>query len=261
MDKRTLLDAVAQNGDERLLLGHVWDKWQQAERRNIPAVTAFLSPHEQAICARLLKAAGAGNYLFFGGYDDAQRRQLHCLPDWMTEPDESTITALRCTFYAGDKAPTHRDLLGSLMGLGITRQSVGDILVSPESADVLVDRGVADFLLQQWNAAGRTPLRVSEITLAELQIPQEQYREIQTTVASTRLDSVVAAAFATSRAKAAEAIAQGRVEINWMECRKSDKMAQTGDVITLRGAGKCKLCSVGAPTRKGRLPICVKRYI
>lgn len=261
MDKRTILDAVSQSGEERLLLGHVWDKWEQSSRRNLPAATAFLSPHEQAAAQRLLQSAGARSYVFFGGYDTAERRQLHFLPDWTDAPDTEAITALRCTFYHADKAPTHRDLLGSLMGLGVTRQSIGDILVSPESADILVSAGVADFLLQQWNAAGRTPLHVAQIDLTALLIPPEQYREIRDTVASLRLDSVAAAAFSTSRAKAAEAIAQGRVEVNWTECRKADRIVAQGDVITVRGAGKCKLSSVGSPTRKGRFPICVKRYI
>ncbi|MBQ0037884.1 MAG: hypothetical protein KBS74_04335 [Clostridiales bacterium] len=261
MDKRTVLDSTAQSSEERVLLGHVWDKWQQTARQNIPTVTAFLSPHEQAAVKRLLQTVGAENDVFFGGYDSAERRQLHFLPDWMEAPDGDAVTALRCSFYHGDKAPTHRDLLGSLMGLGVTRGSIGDILVSSESADVLVASGVAEFLLQQWSAAGRTPLRVKVIPLTELLVPPEQYREIRDTVASLRLDSVAATGFSTSRAKAAEAIAQGRVEVNWTECRKADRTVEAGDVITVRGAGKCKLSSVGAPTRKGRFPICVKRYI
>ena len=261
MDKRTVLDSVSQSSEERVLLGHVWDKWEQARRRNIPAVTAFLSPHEQAAAQRLLQAAGARDYVFFGGYDTAERRQLHFLPDWQDTPDEDALAALRCTFYHGDKAPTHRDLLGSLMGLGVTRQSIGDILVSPDSADVLVASGIADFLLQQWDAAGRTPLRVKRISLPELLVPPVACRDIHDTVASLRLDSIVATAFATSRARAAEAIAAGRVEVNWAECRKADKPVESGDVITLRGGGKCKLDSVGSPTKKGRFPICVKRYI
>lgn len=261
MDKRTVLDSVAQSGEERLLLGHVWDKFDQTRHRNIPAVTAFLSPREQEAAKRLLRAVGAGNYVFFGGYDTAERRQLHFLPDWQETPDEEAVASLRCRFYHGDRQPTHRDLLGSLMGMGVTRQSIGDILVSEESADVLVSSGVAEFLVQQWNAAGRVPLRVERLDLTALLIPPEQYREIRDTVASLRLDSVAATAFSTSRSKAAEAIAAGRVEVNWTACQKADHLVAAGDVITLRGAGKCKLDSVGSPTRKGRWPICVKRYI
>ena len=53
MDKRDLLDRLAANGDERLLLGRVWDKYEQCRRRNIPVVTGFLSPAEQELVRRL----------------------------------------------------------------------------------------------------------------------------------------------------------------------------------------------------------------
>ena len=53
MDKRDLLGRLAANGDERLLLGRVWDKYEQCRRRNIPVVTGFLSPAEQELVRRL----------------------------------------------------------------------------------------------------------------------------------------------------------------------------------------------------------------
>ena len=56
MDKRDLLGRLAANGDERLLLGRVWDKYEQCRRRNIPVVTGFLSPAEQELVRRLMGA-------------------------------------------------------------------------------------------------------------------------------------------------------------------------------------------------------------
>ena len=146
MDKRAILDRVAVNAEERLLLGRVWDKYDQCQRKNIPAATAFLSPQEQAAAKRLLAAMGVTEgFLFFGGYDGAERCQLHFLPEWAQDPEEETICALRCTWPHQDGL-THRDFLGSLMGLGLTREAVGDILVGEESADVLVASGVLEMI-------------------------------------------------------------------------------------------------------------------
>ena len=142
MDKRDLLDRLAANGDERLLLGRVWDKYEQCRRRNIPVVTGFLSPAEQELVRRLMGALDVREgWLLWGGYDTAQRRQTHFLPDWQTEPDFEAVAALRATFYEPNSL-THRDVLGSLMGLGVTRESVGDILVAEQSVDVLVTEPV-----------------------------------------------------------------------------------------------------------------------
>ena len=69
MDKREMLDRLAANGDERLLLGRVWDKYEQCRRRNLPQGTGFLSPAEQAAAQRLLNALSVSEgYTFWGGY-------------------------------------------------------------------------------------------------------------------------------------------------------------------------------------------------
>ena len=262
MTRRELLDKIARNEDERLLLGKVWDKQERCRTRNLPEHTAFLTPQEQELCRNMLGAIGVtGNYLFCGGYDGAERKQLHFLPDWAEEPEES-VCALRCSWYQSEEL-THRDLLGSLMGLGITRESVGDILVDKagHAADVLVTDSAAGFLLQEWTQAGRVKMQVQAIDLHDLHIPQAAFREIHDTVASLRLDSIVSTGFSLSRGKAAEAIEGGKVQVNWQDVTKCGAAVATGDVITVRGLGKCELIDLGNPTKKGRFFVTMKRYV
>lgn len=261
MDKRALLDRVAATAEERLLLGRVWDKYDQCQRKNIPAATAFLSPQEQAAAKRLLSAMGVTEgFVFFGGYDGAERCQLHFLPEWAEGADEEAVCALRCTWPHQDGL-THRDFLGSLMGLGLTRETIGDILVAEDSADVLVSSGVAEFLRSGWDSAGRVHLQVCDVALHEVHIPQKKTKIIRDTVSSLRLDSVVSTGFSISRGKAAEAISSGRVQLNWTLCTKADRTVAQGDVISLRGLGKCVLEEVGKQTKKGRIFISMQRYL
>ena len=260
MERRELLDRAATDPQERLLLGRVWDKYDQCRRRNLPVCTEFLSPQEQAAAERLLHMLGAAEgWAFWGGYEGAERRQLHFLPDWQEGPEETAIRALRCTYY--ESGLTHRDFLGSLMALGLTREKIGDILVAERSADVLVSASVADHLLREWSSAGRTALHVAEIDPAELTVPVQQTKLLRDTVSSLRLDSVLSVGFSTSRGKAAEVIAAGRVQLNWADCQKPDRLLREGDVISVRGAGKCRLTEVGGLTKKGRVFITVERYL
>ena len=248
MDKRDLLDRLAANGDERLLLGRVWDKYEQCRRRNIPVVTGFLSPAEQELVRRLMGALDVREgWLLWGGYDTAQRRQAHFLPDWQTEPDFEAVAALRATFYEPNSL-THRDVLGSLMGLGVTRESV-------------VTEPVRRFLLDSWDSAGRVRLKVQPIDPTQLQVPEEKVKLLRDTVSSLRLDSVLSVGFSLSRSKAAEAVTSGKVQVNWADWQKPDRQVVQGDVLTLRGLGKCVLEEVGNQTKKGRVFITVKRYL
>ena len=168
MDRRQLLDRAAQSGEERILLAHILDKCEQSRQRNIPAATDFLSPAEQRAAQDLLHAAAIHEgYAFRGGYERAERRMLLFLPDWQEEADESeSMAALRCT-YRREDALTHRDFLGSLMAQGITREKLGDILVSEGSCDLIVSRDIAPYLLQNVTSAGRVKLSVSEIELSD----------------------------------------------------------------------------------------------
>ena len=76
-----------------------------------------------------------------------------------------------------------------------------------------------------------------------------------------RQDSVLSSGFSISRQKAADAVTAGRVEVNWLSCAKPDRAVTEGDVLTVRGLGKCKLTAVGGPTKKGRLPVTLIRYL
>lgn len=210
MDKRELIARAAQEPEDRLLLARVLDKYEQMERRSIPASTGFLSPREQVMAVSLLNAAGIREgYVLDGGYEGAERKVLSFLPDW-AEADSEALAFLRAKFRGADSTLTHRDILGSLMGQGITRERVGDILISDHSADVVVAPSLAEFLLQNWDSAGRVRLEVSLIGREELTAPQVQVKEVRDTVSSLRLDAVVASAFPSAGGRRQSSLPPGR---------------------------------------------------
>lgn len=262
-DKGALLDRLGAVGEDRLLLAKILDRGAQA--RNIPAATDFLSPQQQVQALEVLRLARFSEtaYVPLGGYDGAERRLILFLPDWLEAEDALAYSPIRClrAAFREEDGLTHRDFLGSLMGMGIVREKIGDILVGPGSADLLVLDSIAEFLLQSWSAAGRAKLTVSAIDPAHIHIPTAQYQEVRDTVSSLRLDAVAAVGFRMARGKAAALIESGRVQLNWRECTKPDKLLTAGDTVSARGFGKFQLAEVGGVTRKGRTAIVVKRYV
>ena len=259
MDKTTLLSRAA-SPEERMLLARILDKYEQMDRKCIPTATPFLTEAEQASVQAMLNAAGIhSGYVWNGGYPQAGRKLLQFLPDWCEE-DDSVLTVLRAK-CRGEEEPSHRDFLGSLMALGITREKLGDLLVSPGQCNLIAAADIAPFLVQSWTSAGRAKLSVEEIPLGELVVPQQQVKEIRDTVMRLRLDAVAASGFSISRTKAAELIAAGRVQVNHVDCGKGDKLVEEGDVITARGLGKCVVAQVGGLSKKGRTMIVFQRYL
>lgn len=265
MDKSVLLDRVGAAGEERLLMAKVLDRAEQAQSRNVPAATDFLTPQQQMQALDLLRLAGIPEtgYVRLGGYDGAERNLFLFLPDWLEPEDAASQSPIRClrAAFRAEYALTHRDFLGSLMGMGIVREKLGDILVGPGSADLMVLDTVADFLRQSWESAGRAKLTVTEINPLHIHIPEVKCQEVRDTVSSLRLDAVAASGFKMARGKAAELIGSGRVQVNWRECTKGDKLLSVGDTVSARGFGKFQLTEAGGTTRKGRISIVLKRYV
>ena len=263
MDKSKLLDRAGAAGADRVLLARVLDKLEQSQSRNIPVCTGFLSPQEQRMALDLLRAAGAGTEVcaLLGGYEGAERKLMLFLPDWLSPSEaesQSPLRWLRAEFRP-EYALTHRDILGSLMGLGVVREKIGDLLVGPESCDLPVLDSVAAFLLQNWDMAGRASLAVLEIQPSEVRLPEVRCREIRDTVQTLRLDALAATGFQMSRAKAAALIEGGKVQVNWRDCVKPDRLLAEGDVVTARGFGKFEVAAVGGVSRMGRTSVVVRR--
>lgn len=261
MDKNAIIAKCTQEPEDRLLLARVWDKYEQTERKNIPSATVFLSPRERQLAQAMLNAAGVrSGYLFDGGYEGAERTVLLFLPGWAEEPAGDELVFLRASFHGGEGL-THRDILGSLMGLGVARERVGDILVGEHSADIVASPSLRDFFLREWAQAGRVRLTVAEIGREDLLVPVLQVKNIRDTVSSLRLDAVLSSAFSMSRGRAAELIAAGRVSLDHVPCVKGDKLVSEGSVLSVRGLGRAKLTEVGGLSRKGRTGITIERYL
>ena len=261
MDKRKQIEKVAENEDDRVLFARVYDRLTSAEQKNIPGFTCFLAPREQVLTKRLLPHM---ELHFFGGSPEAERAVCCWLPDYLDADwlrgEDSPIAAVRATFFEKDKL-THRDFLGSLMGCGIKRETVGDIYVGDGTCDFLVTREILPYVLDNLVSAGRTKLHVEQISLESLAGPQFTLKEIRDTVSSLRLDSIVGSGFNMARGKASALIETGKVSLNDLPCIKPDKLLNEGDKVSARGFGKLILAQVGGKTKKDRISILIEKYV
>jgi len=154
--------------------------------------------------------------------------------------------------------------LGSILASGIRRDFLGDIAVDPAHglAWIILDPAVLDSVLHSIERMGRCAVRLRNVPLEQYPAGEDlQEKERMTgTVASPRLDAVLALAFRLSRQDAAEHIRRGEVQLNWIVCTDPDKMLVQGDRIALRGQGKAVLAEIGGHSRKGRLFVAADRF-
>ena len=259
---RNNIDKIAHSPEDKLLLAKLWDKINAGIQRNIPSSTSFLSPRELDMAKYLF--GKEASIVSFGGYEDAERRMLVYLPEYLDESyfyeADAPLVCFRGHFYSGD-TPSHRDFLGALMGLGIAREAVGDICVHNDFCDFFVTAEIAPYVQQNLTGAGRVKLHLCQIPLEQMQPPEVHTVQIKDTVASVRLDSIISTGFRIGRNQAVQCIASGRVAIDGLSCEKPDKSLQEGVCISVRGMGKIRLSGVTGTTKKGRIAVIIDRYV
>lgn len=247
-----------------MLLASVEDKIQQCSLQYRLTHTGFLDLRQRSLievmCRTLCRSADEVRCEFWGGYEDAERTIAVFMPDY-AQLSDCPLTVIRARVTSGGRKLTHRDYLGALMGLGIKREMIGDILPVEDGADIIILEEIKEFLLYHYDKAGRTELKLEEVTFEKLRIPEARIAEQKDTVASLRLDNVIASAFSLSRAKAAEAIRSGLIFVNSIQMEKVDVPVREGDKLVFRGKGKAYLSQVGGKTRKDRIFITIRRYL
>jgi len=247
--------------EDKIILGQAEDKISQCVERYMATNTNFMDPHQQSVVRGFTGHRDFGCALeYYGGYDDAERVVLLCLPDYETMESADPLSVIRAKATQGGRVLTHRDYLGSLTGLGIKREMIGDILVRDDGADIIVLTEIADYIMTTYAKAGRVDLSVEEKTIAELIVPDRHLTEVSDTVASLRLDNIVASAFGISRSKAVQAIKQGLIFVNHMEATKVDMSVNKGDLIVMRHKGRVNIAEAGGNSRKGRVYITFEKY-
>ena len=262
--------------ENKLLLATIEEKYDRFLERNYLIATDFLTLQQQAQIRPLLRRLGAERGFFYGGLEEAERRQLIFVPDyinarneeelgaWFKEnPEECPLAILEVHYNkkAVGKSLSHRDFLGSLLAEGIRREKTGDILVEEESAQIIVERELAPYLEANYTKAGRTELLVEAKPISEVHAPQIKKEEIRLSVSSARLDNVMAAAFGLSRKEAVSAIQQGRVFVEGLEIFKPDFHLRGGEKVVLRGKGKAIYLGVSGTSKRGKLHIKLEKYI
>jgi len=227
--------------------------------RKRPCFLGFLDESEAAVCEDLLEREREASFLFWGGYEEAERKLLGFFPDYL-EPDPTLFPLVPLTFtFREEDRLSHRDFLGSFMALGVERDVVGDILVGKGRCVAFVRREMEEYFLQNLRKIGRTGVRV--VSGAEEPLPLErEFLEMSGVVASRRLDCLAAFLCRTSREKAAAMITSGLVMRNHREILSVSERVEEGDILSVRKQGKFIIDRLGPLTSKGRLSVQCRKY-
>lgn len=246
---------------EALFYSRLRDTVSRSFESYIPVFEGFLNDKEQFLAEKFLKRQNSVDYVFFGGYNGAQRKLLSVFPSGFEPEEENFPLSIIQITYNNAFSLTHRDFLGCFMALGLKRETIGDILVSNGKALAIVKEEISSYILSQISKIGSVGVKLQIIeAINNEDIPKQNFKEINCTVASLRLDNICSAVTNLSREKACKLITSSLVCVNYTETTSVSFSVKKDDVITIRGYGKFIIYEINGTTKKGREKLIIKQY-
>jgi photosystem II S4 domain protein len=248
--------------ENRETVARVIDQAEKAIKTWEVVVSDFLSPPELAEVQRAFGRLTEVQLLAWGGYPQAERQRVAIARSDL--PLDTAQVELAAIEIAGNflfDPATHRDFLGSLLGTGIVREKVGDIIVLGErGAQAIVVPELVEFLQSSLKQVRSVPVQTEPIPWSELKIREPKKKELTTVEASMRLDAIASAGFGMSRSKMSDLINSGDVRVNWKETTSSSYAVKSGDLIAIRGKGRVEVGEVMV-TKKDRYRVQLTRFV
>lgn len=223
-------------------------------------LTGFLTPFEQEIAGTIANTLGSLKLDFNGGYEGAERQRAAIQHEDFPGTPDFEIAVLDAKWNSEFVRLSHRDVLGSIMSLGLERWCVGDIIATKELARIIVDKKVADYFIANLTHIGESRVDVTLGDISSIAPKEERVKEIRATVASLRVDSIAASGFGMSRSKAADEIKAEKIKLNWQTVKNASQSIKQGDILSMRGRGRLEVAEVRGETRKGRIAVLLRRY-
>ena len=235
---------------------------EAVQRSQKPRLSAFLDPFGQEIAETVAANYGGVRVAFDGGYPGAERaRAMYVHENFAGAATDYDIACIAASWNGQFARLGHRDVLGALMGLGIERDCLGDILLTADTARILCDGKMAEFILANLTQIGAVGIHTEKTELSSIAPKEERCKEIRATVASLRIDAIAAAGYGCSRRRAAADIEADKLKLNWQQVKSASQSIKEGDIISMRGRGRVEVMEIRGQTKKGRTVVVLKRYL
>lgn len=252
--------------DDELLLAVLDDKSAECEEKYMVTNTLFLDIYRQSTVINYLTRKKV-RWDLYGGFEDSERKLVVFLPEYIESidyfKDNSDVSPICVLEIKKDSFSqlSHRDYLGAIMGLGVKREMLGDIIVTQKGCAVAVIRSVAKYISDNLTSVGRGTVSVIISDDFSKYEKDEKFEIKRCYVSSMRVDSVLSAAFSLSRSAACEKIRRGEVFLNGVEVTKPDAHVPFSSKLVIHGKGKVIVFEDEGMTKKGRQAFTVKKYL
>lgn len=228
-----------------------------------PRFTDFLDPRQQQLVHAQANHHGRVKVRMFGGFLSAERVRACFSLDSAQVTDEAFSLALLIIVPQRNMAMglDHGDYLGAMLGIGIKREKVGDLLVFADRAYAVVAEELVPLFRSAFTQVGSVPVTVDQADWDVVATYEPQVTKVTCSVASLRLDGVLSEVCHLSRTRVVLPIKAGRCKVNWQVVDSPAATLRIGDMVSMSGFGRFRLEATEGVTRSGRIRLHVAKYV
>lgn len=238
--------------EEKGFIDQVLNWKREVESSYAPRLTDFLDPRQMFIISSVVGASDEVLVAFEGGPQSERKRGLLYPPYLKPDIEDFDLQLLEVNYPVKFINVEHKHVLGSLMGLGIKREKIGDIIISDEMVQIVVAKELSSFFTLHFTQIGKSSVSVREVSWEKYAASSEQWKERFVTLSSLRLDSVVAGAMSISRQKAQLLIRASKVKVNFKAEEQTSFECAEGDMVSVRGFGRFQVGEIDGKTKKDK---------
>lgn len=240
--------------EEQSFIDQVLDWITQVSNQYVPYLTVFLNPRELYIAQTIVGQHEDIRLQKFGGYSEAEQKRILIYPEYY-EPENSDfeISLFEINYPKNFATLSHGQILGTILGTGISRGNLGDILTDGQRWQFLIDSKMEDFIIMNIEKMGRSTVQLEKKTLTDTIENTDKWQRKDIIISSLRIDTVIAKSMNLSRNDAVKLINQNRIKLNWASVDRPDIGIEEFDILSVRGYGRIQILKEKGTTRKDNL--------
>lgn len=234
----------------------------KAYNHNSYTFTGFLGMSELSDFYSMEREVSFIPWKVFGGAKDCERMMIRFGSEELFGYEEAfpiVCLKIRPLMQKFADKLSHRDFLGSLMNLGIERDTLGDIILKENEGYLFCTKMIAPYICENLTRIKHTQVLCEECKDVPVE-KDEDLQEMRIQAASLRIDGMIAKVYHLSRGESVEQFRQKKVFVNGRLCENNSHTLKEGDTVTVRGYGKFVFTGSQGVSKKGKINAVVRCY-
>lgn len=236
-----------QDKDDKILISNILDKYKKYDKTGISIYSNFLDIRKFNMITNILKRLK----IPFNIYKPAEE----CEKSIIYFGDYDNFVTI---YKINIKNINHKDVLGTLFSLGYDQDTIGDIFVEKDYTYITNLTRLNAFLETNLYTIKNNRVKL-EIT-NDIHLSDDRFIDLKIIIPSYRLDVIISKLAHMSRSDASKYIEDKMVLVNMQEITNTNKIVNTGDIISIRKIGKFIIDEEILKSKKDNHIINIKKY-